>query len=93
MLVRLLLSVDRRESSAAALETVKLAGELQQEGVVGIDLSGNPAVGEWSTWEPALLEARRLGLKLTIHAGEVRFLLISLCTTFFQLYRHRTLCE
>ena len=70
-MVRLLLSIDRREGSDAALETVQLAAELQAEGIVGVDLSGNPTVGSWDSWEPALREARRLGLKLTIHAGEV----------------------
>ena len=74
MMVRLLLSIDRREDSHAAMETVHLAGELLQDGVVGVDLSGNPTVGSWTTWEPALMEARRLGLKLTIHAGEVAML-------------------
>ncbi|XWS12810.1 hypothetical protein CRYUN_Cryun37aG0122300 [Craigia yunnanensis] len=38
--VRFLLSIDRRESNEAAMETVKLA-------VVSIDLSGNPIVGNW----------------------------------------------
>lgn len=73
MMVRLLLSIDRREDGEAAMETVKLAAELQGQGVVGVDLSGNPTVGLWDSWEPALREARRLGLKLTIHAGEVGF--------------------
>ena len=66
----LLLSIDRREDAAAAQETVALAAEL---GVLGIDLSGNPTVGQWATWEPALHQARRLGLKITLHAGEVSF--------------------
>jgi len=45
--VRLLLSIDRRETTSAALDTVNLALEMKDQGVVGIDLSGNPVVGEW----------------------------------------------
>ncbi|KAL5578880.1 hypothetical protein UlMin_011322 [Ulmus minor] len=69
--VRLLLSIDRRESTEAAMETVKLALELRHIGVVGIDLSGNPIVGEWTTFLPALEFARKQGLYLTLHCGEV----------------------
>jgi adenosine deaminase len=53
------------------METVELAAQLQDRGVVGIDLSGNPSVGTWSTWVPALQRARELGLALTLHCGEV----------------------
>ncbi|KAG6504383.1 hypothetical protein ZIOFF_036716 [Zingiber officinale] len=69
--VRLLLSIDRRETTASAMETVKLARELKDFGVVGLDLSGNPIVGEWETFLPALKHAKELGLPITLHCGEV----------------------
>ncbi|CAD5184195.1 unnamed protein product [Musa acuminata subsp. malaccensis] len=69
--VRLLLSIDRRETTAAALETVNLAMDLKNFGVVGIDLSGNPVIGEWQTFLPALKHAKELGLPITLHCGEV----------------------
>ncbi|PON38398.1 Adenosine/AMP deaminase domain containing protein [Parasponia andersonii] len=69
--VRLLLSIDRRETTEAAMETVRLALELRHVGVVGIDLSGNPIVGEWTTFLPALKFAREQGLCITLHCGEV----------------------
>ncbi|GAV69115.1 A_deaminase domain-containing protein [Cephalotus follicularis] len=69
--VRLLLSIDRRETTVAAIETVKLALEMRDLGVVGIDLSGNPVVGNWITFLPALEFAREQGLHITLHCGEV----------------------
>ncbi|KAH7662148.1 adenosine deaminase protein [Dioscorea alata] len=70
--VRLLLSIDRRETTAAAMETVNLALEMKNMGVIGIDLSGNPEVGEWQTFLPALQYAKLKGLQVTLHCGEVR---------------------
>ncbi|EPS61020.1 hypothetical protein M569_13779, partial [Genlisea aurea] len=69
--VGLLLSIDRRENTDAALETVELALEMRNSGVVGIDLSGNPQIGKWSTFLPALEYAKREGLPITLHCGEV----------------------
>ncbi|KAE8728823.1 putative cytochrome P450 [Hibiscus syriacus] len=69
--VRFLLSIDRRESTEAAMETVKLALEMRDLGVVGIDLSGNPIVGSWDTFLPALKFATEQGLYITLHCGEV----------------------
>ncbi|CAA7054172.1 unnamed protein product [Microthlaspi erraticum] len=69
--VRLLLSIDRRETTESAIETVKLALEMRNVGVVGIDLSGNPLVGEWSTFLPALQMAKDNDLHITLHCGEV----------------------
>lgn len=71
--VRLLLSIDRRETTQQALATVNLAAEHLHRGVVGIDLSGNPSIGHLDTWLPALQLAKQKGLKLTLHAAEVRW--------------------
>jgi adenosine deaminase len=60
-----------RADCAAALETVALAAELRGRGVVGVDLSGNPTLGTFATWQPALQAARAAGLPLTLHCGEV----------------------
>ncbi|CAN0912660.1 N6-mAMP deaminase [Linum grandiflorum] len=75
--VRILLSIDRRETTEAAMDTVKLALEMKDVGVVGIDLSGNPIVGEWTTFLPALQFARQQGLYITLHCGEVEICLTS----------------
>ena len=71
LIANLLLSIDRREDAAAAWDTVQLAHSFSGQGVVGVDLSGNPSIGQWATWEPALHQARSLGLKISLHAGEV----------------------
>lgn len=53
------------------METVQLAVKLQPRGVVGIDLSGDPTLGHWNMWLPAMQFARQNGLKITLHAAEV----------------------
>ncbi|CAN6452232.1 unnamed protein product [Victoria cruziana] len=69
--VRLLLSIDRCESTASAMETVQLAYKMRHLGVVGVDLAGNPLVGDWLTFLPALKWAKEQGLAITLHCGEV----------------------
>ena len=69
--VKLLLSINRSETSEQALETAKLAVEFKDKGVVGIDLSGNPTVGDYSTFVSALELAKSNGLKRSIHVAEV----------------------
>ena len=71
--VGLILSIDRRETSEQAHETVDLAiGLHKQQQVVGIDLSGDPVLNSWQDWLPALRKAQQAGLKITLHAAEVR---------------------
>lgn len=72
MTARLILSIDRSDPPETALDTVHLALRYRSRGVAGIDLSGNPTKGAFSTWLPALQLARQDGLSITLHAGEVR---------------------
>ena len=71
--VRVLLSIDRGrdDTREKAMETVRLASEFRDRGVVGVDLSGAPNKGHWDLYEDALLEARRLGLGVVLHCGEI----------------------
>ncbi|XP_066272011.1 adenosine deaminase-like protein [Branchiostoma lanceolatum] len=74
VVVRLLLAIDRRQSVETAMNTVRLAQEcaLRSHGVVvGIDLSGNPAVGDGRDFIPVLKEAQNCGLKLALHIAEI----------------------
>uniref|UniRef100_A0A6J0SVE0 N6-Methyl-AMP deaminase isoform X2 n=1 Tax=Pogona vitticeps TaxID=103695 RepID=A0A6J0SVE0_9SAUR len=72
--VRFLVSVDRRAGSTVAKQTVKLAEDFQlsTDGVVvGVDLSGNPTAGHGRDFLEALTEARRAGLRLSLHLSEI----------------------
>jgi adenosine deaminase len=69
--VRLILSVDRRNTAAEADEVVALTRRFASGGgVVGIDLCGDPARGDVSLFTPAFRAAREAGLKITIHFAE-----------------------
>ncbi|XP_023051818.1 adenosine deaminase-like protein isoform X1 [Piliocolobus tephrosceles] len=72
--VRYLIAVDRRGGPLVAKETVKLAEEffLSTEGtVLGLDLSGDPTVGQAKDFMEPLLEAKKAGLKLALHLSEI----------------------
>ncbi len=69
---RLILSVDRRNSLAEALEVVELCRAFQPHGVVGIDLCGDPQRAGIEALAPAFASARKIaGLGLTLHFAEV----------------------
>ncbi|KEY74061.1 hypothetical protein S7711_02651 [Stachybotrys chartarum IBT 7711] len=67
----LILSVDRRNTPAQAMETVDLAIRFKDRGVVGVDLCGNPLKGDVSLFREAFHKAKAAGLKITLHFAEV----------------------
>ncbi|XP_008572236.1 PREDICTED: adenosine deaminase-like protein isoform X1 [Galeopterus variegatus] len=72
--VRYLVAIDRRGGPSVAKETVKLAEEffLSTEGtVLGLDLSGDPTIGQGEDFLEPLLEAKKAGLKLALHLSEI----------------------
>ncbi|KAG0648875.1 Adenosine deaminase A [Hyphodiscus hymeniophilus] len=70
MKVNLILSIDRRNDAATAISVIDLALKYRSQGVVGIDLCGDPAVGDISIFQPAFSKAKSEGLKITIHFAE-----------------------
>lgn len=74
IIVYLLLSIDRRNSVDVAQKTVDLAEKLCKETggeVVGIDFSGDPAVGDAADFIPVFQSARNKGLKIAAHLAEL----------------------
>ncbi|MCJ1248366.1 hypothetical protein MMC30_005583 [Trapelia coarctata] len=71
MPTRLILSVDRSNTAAEAMEVVDLAIKYKSRGVVGVDLCGNPLKGDVSVYREAFTKAKQHGLKLTLHFAEV----------------------
>jgi len=53
------------------MDTVHRAAALRSDGVIGVELSGNPLVGDAATLMPALELARSYGLACTLHCAEV----------------------
>jgi adenosine deaminase len=70
ILVRLIISINRHESISQAQEAVKIALDRKKQGIVGIDLAGNEAEFSAKPFQDLFIDAKRKGLKLTIHAGE-----------------------
>lgn len=63
----LILSIDRRNSVEEAIDTVRLAIELNIKYpniIRGIDVSGDPAIGSFNTFIEALNTARAHGLSV-----------------------------
>ncbi|KAI0271670.1 hypothetical protein BC834DRAFT_967114 [Gloeopeniophorella convolvens] len=77
----LVVSVDRRMAPSEACEVVRLAAQLRREGrrVVGVDLCGDPTVGDMTLFVELFAEARAAGLGVTLHIAEALVLARRTC--------------
>ena len=71
--VGLIISLDRRMDDDVLSECVRLACELKAEGrqVVGMDLCGDPTVGDIDMIVPYFAQVKKMGLGVTLHIAEV----------------------
>ncbi|KAF2154285.1 Metallo-dependent hydrolase, partial [Myriangium duriaei CBS 260.36] len=67
---KLILTVDRRSSATDAEAVVDLAIKYREQGVVGVDLAGDPERGDVTIFAPAFARAKKASLGLTVHFGE-----------------------
>ncbi|KAH6893334.1 hypothetical protein B0T10DRAFT_270788 [Thelonectria olida] len=70
---RLILSIDRRHSLEKATSVLALALKHRNDGVVGLDLCGDPKArpgGEVAIFTPVFEEARKQKLHVTVHFAE-----------------------
>ena len=70
VIVRLIASVNRHESTDLAEQVAWLAAEHIKDGMVALDLAGNEAEFPSQPFYGIFKEARQAGLHVTIHAGE-----------------------
>jgi adenosine deaminase len=70
MTTKLILSIDRSNSAKEAMDVVSLALEYRSQGVVAVDLCGNPAKGDISIFRKAFKRAKDQGLRITLHFAE-----------------------
>ena len=67
----LILSIDRRNTAAQAMETVDLAIKYRSRGVVGVDLCVDQSKGEVSILMEAFRKAEWHDLKIALHFAEI----------------------
>ena len=70
VIVRLIASVNRHESTDLAEQVAWISGEYIKDGIVGLDLAGNEAEFPTQPFYGIFKEAKQAGLHVTIHAGE-----------------------
>lgn len=70
MPLKLILCCMRGSAEQQNLQTVELAAAYKNQGVVGVDLAGAEALYPTENYRQVFSVASRLGLNITIHAGE-----------------------
>lgn len=74
IMVKYLPSIDRAQSVAENQETLDIIIQLLEDYssvIVGLDLNGNPSLGNFNDLKPILSQARREGLRLAVHCSEI----------------------
>lgn len=74
ILVKLIVSINRRESLESGAENVDLAIKYRKSYphiICGVDLSGDPTCKDFGDFRSMLTSARENGLKLALHCGEI----------------------
>ncbi len=67
---RLFLSLQRNSSLEAVKTTIDLALKYKNQGIIGIDISGDSTIGEINFILPELIRAKEAGLPFVVHMGE-----------------------
>lgn len=73
ILVKLILSIDRRHDQKTSSEALDLIIQMKQKYpdiIKGVDLSGDPVVGEFD--KELFIRATKAGLQLALHCAEVK---------------------
>ena len=68
--IKLILCCMRGRGADENLRTVEAAAEYREQGVVGVDLAGAEALYPTESYQEVFSLAAKLGLNITIHAGE-----------------------
>ena len=67
-----LISVNRAAGADTAQEAVELLEKFKDKGAVGLELSGDPRVGTFKTFEEQFKRAQDLGFKISLHCAETK---------------------
>ncbi|GAA5799403.1 hypothetical protein HPULCUR_004818 [Helicostylum pulchrum] len=72
IVVKFIISIDRRNTPEEAQEVVDLALDFQSRGIVAIDLCGDVHTGSFENLRPAFEKAQANGFPVTLHFNEIR---------------------